>query len=93
MQALLAFELERARGHYRKALAHLPAEDRYAQRAGLIMSAIYQATLDEIEQDGLRVLDRRVSLTPLRKLWIAWRTARRESRTARREGRKAAAHG
>jgi len=93
VQALLAFELERARGHYRKALALLPAEDRYAQRAGLIMSAIYQATLDEIEQDGLRVLDRRVSLTPLRKLWIAWRTARRESRTARREGRKAAAHG
>ena len=93
VQALLAFEFERARGHYRKALALLPAEDRYAQRAGLIMSAIYQATLDEIEQDGLRVLDRRVSLTPLRKLWIAWRTARRESRMARREGRKAAAHG
>jgi len=86
VQALLAFELERARDHYRKALALLPAEDRYAQRAGLIMSAIYQATLDEIEHDGLRVLERRVSLTPLRKLWIAWRTARSE-------GRKAAAHG
>ncbi len=86
VQALLAFELERARDHYRKALALLPVEDRYAQRAGLIMSAIYRATLDEIEQDGLRVLERRVSLTPLRKLWIAWCTARRESR-------KAAAHG
>ena len=82
VQALLAHELERARGHYRKALDLLPAEDRYAQRSGLIMTAIYQATLDEIERDGLRVLERRIALTPLRKLWIAWRTARRERRLA-----------
>ncbi len=86
IQALLAHELERARSHYRKALALLPAEDRYAQRTGLIMSAIYQATLDEIERDGLRVLERRVSLTPLRKLWIAWRTARRENQRAPAHG-------
>lgn len=82
LEALLAHTLERARGHYRTALDLLPAEDRHAQRSGLIMAAIYQATLDEIERDGLRVLDRRVSLTPLRKLWIAWRTARRENRRA-----------
>ncbi|HEY9197996.1 MAG TPA: presqualene diphosphate synthase HpnD [Gammaproteobacteria bacterium] len=82
VHALLAHTLERARGHYRKALALLPAEDRHAQRSGLIMAAIYQATLDEVERDGLRVLDRRIALTPLRKLWIAWRTARREERLA-----------
>jgi phytoene synthase len=82
VQALLTDVLERARAHYRKALALLPDEDRYAQRSGLIMAAIYQATLDEIEHDGLRVLERRIALTPLRKLWIAWRTARRESRLA-----------
>jgi len=33
--------------------------------------------LREIEADGFRVLHQRTSLTPLRKLWIAWRTNRR----------------
>ena len=30
--------------------------------------------LDEIERDGFRVLTHRTSLTPVRKMWIAWRT-------------------
>jgi phytoene synthase len=38
------------------------------------MAAIYRALLDEIRRDEYAVLDRRVSLTPLRKLWIAWTT-------------------
>ena len=38
------------------------------------MAAIYQATLDEIRRDGCLVLKQRVSLTPIRKLWLAWRT-------------------
>ena len=33
-----------------------------------------RALLEEIERDGFRVLAQRTSLTPLRKLWIAWRT-------------------
>ena len=71
----MAFQVERARRWYARALAQLSAEDRHAQRAGLIMAAIYRTLLDEIARDGYRVLDRRTSLTPLRKLWIAWRTA------------------
>jgi len=71
---LIEFQIERALGYYREAFAKLPAVDRRAQRAGIIMSAIYRATLDEIRRDGCRVLTRRTSLTPLRKLWIAWRT-------------------
>ena len=38
------------------------------------MAAIYRAVLDEIERDGFRVLDHKISLTPLRKLWLAWKT-------------------
>jgi phytoene synthase len=38
------------------------------------MAAIYRTLLDEIERDGCRVLDRRIALTPLRKLWLAWKT-------------------
>jgi phytoene synthase len=71
---LMAFQIERALGYYREAFVKLPAVDRRAQRAGIIMAAIYRTLLDEIRRDGCRVLTRRVSLTPIRKLWIAWRT-------------------
>ena len=73
-QALMGFEAERARSYYREAMAALPAVDRRAQRPGLVMAAIYRTLLAEIERDGFRVLSQRTSLTPLRKLWIAWRT-------------------
>lgn len=75
---LLRFQATRANDFYQKAFQALPDCDRYTQRTGLIMSAIYQATLKEIERDGFQVMQHRVSLTPVRKLWIAWRTARRE---------------
>jgi 15-cis-phytoene synthase len=71
---LMRFQIARARSHYEKAFALLPAEDRASQRPGLLMAAIYRALLDEIENDGSKVLTRRVSLTPLRKFWIAWKT-------------------
>jgi phytoene synthase len=71
---LMQHEADRAKDYYRKAFAALPAEDRSAQRPGLIMAAIYRTLLDEIERDGFRVLTHRTSLTPLRKFWIAWKT-------------------
>jgi phytoene synthase len=71
---LMRFQLERAQRCYDEAFALLPPQDRRAQRTGLIMAAIYRALLDEIERDGLRVLEHKISLTPLRKLWLAWKT-------------------
>ena len=71
--ALMAFQVDRARQWYARAMAQLPQEDRKAQRPGIAMAAIYRTLLDEIADDGCHVLDRRISLTPLRKLWIAWR--------------------
>jgi phytoene synthase len=73
-QQLMAFQIERALGYYRAAFELLPARDRRPQRAGIIMAAIYQTLLEEIRRDGCRVLTQRTSLTPVRKLWIAWRT-------------------
>ena len=73
-EKLLKFETKRAKGYYESALNALPAEDRRAQRPGLIMAAIYRALLEEIELDGFRVLEHRTSLTPLRKFWLAWKT-------------------
>jgi phytoene synthase len=69
--ALMAFQAQRAREHYERAFAQLPKADRKAQRAGLVMAAIYRTLLDEIERDGFLVLDRRTSLPPARKAWIA----------------------
>ena len=77
MVPLMAEQVARARQGHERAIGSLPPEDRRAQRPGLIMAAIYRALLDEIERDGYAVLDHRVALTPLRKLWIAWTTARR----------------
>ncbi|THF66231.1 presqualene diphosphate synthase HpnD [Pseudothauera nasutitermitis] len=73
-RALMEFQAERARQYYAQAFTQLPAVDRKSQRPGLVMAAIYRALLEEIARDGFLVLDRRTSLTPLRKLWIAWRT-------------------
>ena len=71
---LMRFQAERARRCYDEALALLPPEDRRAQRPGLVMAAIYRTLLDEIAEDGFQVLKQRIALTPVRKLWIAWRT-------------------
>jgi phytoene synthase len=73
-RSLMEFQIERALGYYRAAFDKLPAVDRNAQRAGIVMAAIYQTLLEEIRADGCRVLTQRTSLTPVRKLWIAWKT-------------------
>jgi 15-cis-phytoene synthase len=73
-EALMKFQAARARAVYDEAFALLPKEDRRAQRPGLMMAAIYRTVLDEIERDDFKVLNQRISLTPLRKLWLAWKT-------------------
>jgi 15-cis-phytoene synthase len=76
--ALMKFQAERAHRTYDEAIALLPAADRRAQRPGLAMAQIYRTLLREIEADGFHVLHQRISLTPLRKVWIAMRTHWRE---------------
>ncbi len=81
---LLQGHAERVRRQLDRARGELAAEDRAAQRPGLILAALCEATLVALERDGFAVLERRLSLTPLRKLWIAWRTEARERRLCRR---------
>ncbi|MEQ1557210.1 MAG: squalene/phytoene synthase family protein, partial [Gallionella sp.] len=73
-QKLMAFQVARAQRFYDQALALLPKEDKKAQRVGLIMAAIYRATLIEVVSSGCHVLKERVSLTPSYKLWLAFKT-------------------
>ena len=70
----MAFQTERALALYDEALTLLPAADRRAQKPGLMMASIYRTLLREIQADGYKVLHQRVSLTPLRKFWLAWKT-------------------
>lgn len=71
--ALMRFQAERAQGLYDKALAMLPEADRRAQKPGLMMASIYRTLLREIESENFQVLHQRISLTPLRKLWLVWK--------------------
>lgn len=72
--ALMQFQAERAHRTYDEALALLPEADRRTQKPGLMMANIYRTLLREIEANQFQVLHQRVSLTPVRKLWIAMQT-------------------
>ena len=71
--ALMRFQIGRAQACYDEALALLPPAERRAQKPGLMMASIYRTLLQEIAREPHLVLTRRVSLTPLRKLWLAWK--------------------
>ncbi len=70
---LMQFQVERARRFYQQALEQLPAADRKAQRTGLVMAAIYHATLEQVVASGCHVLKERVSLGTGYKLWLAFK--------------------
>jgi phytoene synthase len=75
---LFQFQAARIRDYQCQALALLPEQDRYAQCSALIQAELSEQLLVAIEADGYRLLEHHLSLTPLRKFWIAWRTLRRE---------------
>ncbi len=72
-QALMQFQAVRAHALYDEALALLPAQDWKHQKPGLMMASIYRTLLREIEAKKFPVLSQRVALTPLHKLWLAWK--------------------
>jgi phytoene synthase len=72
--ALMKFQAERAHRLYDEALALLPEVDRNNQKPALMVGNIYRRLLREVEAADFQVLHQRISLTPLRKLWIACQT-------------------
>ena len=72
-QSLMQFQAQRAHALYDQALSLLPAQDWRQQKPGLMMASIYRTLLLEIEAQRFPVLKQRVALTPLRKLWLAWK--------------------
>ena len=75
---LMAFQAERAHRCYRDAFETLPLQDRYNQKTGTIMAAIYENTLYEMESDGLQVLKHKIIIPPFRKIVIAIKTLVKE---------------
>ncbi len=73
VRKLMELQIARAESFYDKALLELPNEDVKQQRPGLMMAAIYRTLLREIKLDGAqKVLNSRISLGGLRKLWLVF---------------------
>lgn len=83
--ALFRFQAQRAEHYYHLAFTDLAQTDRYTQRTGIIMSEIYFSLLQKIKKQHYPVLQKRISLSPFKKLWLAWTTARREYKYNKRK--------
>ena len=70
---LIEFVIDKAESCYNRATSGFPAAERKAQRARMALAAIYRSLLREIREDRYRILRQRVDLTPVRKLWLAWK--------------------
>ncbi len=81
---LMEFECRRAQDYYRRAEAALPAADRLALLPAEIMRAIYHLILERIEASRYRVFNRRITLSPSRRLVVAlwaWLSCRLKGKT------------
>lgn len=81
---VLTQHASRARAFLDSADERVAGADRERLKPLLVTAALYRRLLDTIEADGFPVLQRQHHLTPIRKLGLAWRTARRQRRLGRR---------
>jgi 15-cis-phytoene synthase len=84
---LLAFEVERARAHYRAAAPGIALLAPSSRPCIQVATELYGGILDEVEQAGYQVLARRVAVPRRRRLGVAGRqllAARAAARTERR---------
>jgi phytoene synthase len=72
-RSFMVQQVDRLTRLHRETLIAVPAEHADALLADRILATLQQALLDEIRAIDYRVLSQRVTLTPLRRLWIAWR--------------------
>jgi phytoene synthase len=76
LRRLVAEHIDHLSERLQAALEAVPRPDRARQLNALILARIALATLAEIRRDGCCVLEHRIALTPIRKLWIALKTRR-----------------
>lgn len=80
VRAMLAALGGQAREQLRQARTLVPREEQPRQVMALVSLAQAEALCDAMAQDDWRLLDQRPELTPLRLLWLSWRTARKARR-------------
>jgi 15-cis-phytoene synthase len=73
---LMDQQIERAREYYHRSAALESRIDRQSRPTLAAMTEIYRGLLEKMSADPRRVLRERISLSPLKKLRIAWRAAR-----------------
>jgi len=84
LKSLLQYFDAQAKQAYADALAALPAEDRQSLTPSLMMGAIYYAHLAKLEIIGFDVWKKHARLSPMRKIWVAWRTWRYEKKAVKK---------
>lgn len=75
--AFYAFQIQRLTQELESGTGKLADVDQANQLPALIMARIITTACAEIARSGYRLQQEKIHLTPLRKLWIAWRTYRR----------------
>ncbi len=73
IDALIRSEAEYARSRFREADRLLPRAETHRVLAGRIMGAIYQTLLGKIEKAGAQVLERRVAVSRVGRIFVALR--------------------
>jgi len=86
MKALLKEYGNKAETAYRQALDTLADEDRASLRPSLLMAAIYYAQFRRLKDHSFDSWRHSANISPLHKIWIAWRAWRYEKKAARRNG-------
>jgi phytoene synthase len=76
LKKTLAIVAKRARTRLQAFLQQMPEADRDAQRSRRALAEMAMAQLDAIERADFAVLEEPRAVTPLRKLWIAWKHRR-----------------
>jgi len=76
LKKTLAIVAKRARTRLQAFLQQMPEADRDAQRSRRALAGMAMAQLDAMERADFAVLEQPRAVTPLRKLWIAWKHRR-----------------
>jgi phytoene synthase len=87
VRELVAFEVERARGHYRAAEPGIELLAPSSRPCIRVAFDLYGGILDEVERAGFQVLDRRVQVPRRRRLGVAGRYLLAAQAAARAERR------
>lgn len=78
LQTLLSDMTDQGRQWHTAATRDLTTGRHPALIPALSLAAMNRVLLTELDSSGFPVIDQRICITPLRKLWITWRTNRRK---------------